>query len=738
MKFWLLLLIPLSCSAVTVRYAADLKQTTLDAAITVSSNDDIIVLPAGSQQWTNYTINLTKALKIIGQGMGVTTIQAARTVGNPLLTITPAASKFTRISGITFTNYSEPLFATGPMISILGDHTTTTNGSFFRNDNCEYLNINQDIFWTRNILGLFDHTRYISPTVHHFSFTMHDMWNGGDWGHMSYSEPVNYNGTNFVFYENNNWSFLGFYYAVLDNRYGSRSVVRYNQLTNSWDEMHGPEEGQFRATRATLIYNNDFWSNNVTGGNIGLAVNCRSGTFLLASNTLHGSFATARIGAIRANRMNWNNYELFYGADGTNNFDLNFAGGPFETGTHTGTNGATILVDTNKSWSVNQWFKYSVRNYTKVQSNQFSVVLSSTTNTMTPEASVFGGFVGNLKFDTGDQYKVWKVNLALDSPGQGLCDVITNNPAQPWVWPNQQFDTIYCWSNNVNGVLGTLAVVTAHPIYENASSNFCQQIPKPGWVPSTYPHPVAISSVVISPVLVNLSPGGVQTFTGSGGSGNYVLFEVATNNSTGSITPTTGIYTAGIISGVTDVVRMWDSFGNHADATVNIGSQPPSVTFTASPTNIVYGANSTLTWTTSGATSVTLDGGSVATSGSTNVFPTAISTIYTLIATGPFGSTTNTVTVYVKPAVSFVATPSIITYGNSSTLVWHATNATTLTLDGVPVAPNGTNTVSPGSTTTYILFAQNIAGSTNANQTVTVVGVPAGNPIMLARRLLLP
>jgi hypothetical protein len=71
---------------------------------------------------------------------------------------------------------------------------------------------------------------------------------------------------------------------------------------------------------------------------------------------------------------------------------------------------------------------------------------------------------------------------------------------------------------------------------------------------------------------------------------------------------------------------------------------------------------------------------------------------------------------------SFSAIPSTITAGESSTLSWSVTDATSVTIDnGVgTVALSGTTAVSPTTTTTYTLTATNTAGSVTATTTVTV------------------
>ncbi len=71
---------------------------------------------------------------------------------------------------------------------------------------------------------------------------------------------------------------------------------------------------------------------------------------------------------------------------------------------------------------------------------------------------------------------------------------------------------------------------------------------------------------------------------------------------------------------------------------------------------------------------------------------------------------------------SFLANPSTITVGDSSTLSWSVTDATSVTIDnGVgPVALTGTTAVNPITTTTYTLTATNTAGSVTAATTITV------------------
>lgn len=73
---------------------------------------------------------------------------------------------------------------------------------------------------------------------------------------------------------------------------------------------------------------------------------------------------------------------------------------------------------------------------------------------------------------------------------------------------------------------------------------------------------------------------------------------------------------------------------------------------------------------------------------------------------------------------SFVATPASITSGQSSSLSWAATNATSFSLSGIGAVASSPRSVSPATTTTYTLTATGPGGSATASATVTVTTAP--------------
>lgn len=182
-------------------------------------------------------------------------------------------------------------------------------------------------------------------------------------------------------------------------------------------------------------------------------------------------------------------------------------------------------------------------------------------------------------------------------------------------------------------------------------------------------------------------------------------------------------------------------------ATVQVAqSSPPQITqFSASPTTLSSGQTTTITWATSNATTVTInppvplpdDSGPLPTSG-TSVIPVTATTTFSITASGPGGTTgPQNLTISVPFTLSFTATPSTITAGQTSTLAWQVTNGTASSIsitDGAgnavcsPCAlPQGTATVTPTVTTSYTATAAvNSTTSVAESAAVTVSSASAG------------
>jgi hypothetical protein len=176
-----------------------------------------------------------------------------------------------------------------------------------------------------------------------------------------------------------------------------------------------------------------------------------------------------------------------------------------------------------------------------------------------------------------------------------------------------------------------------------------------------------------------------------------------------------------------------DSAGKTASNVVTVAvSTPTSGTVaagvSASPATVTGGQTSVITWATRNAVSATLNGKAVALNGSISVQPSA-TTVYKVVGTGSNGATDwGTTTVSVSAAASngpvtagASASPATVTSGQSSVITWATRNAVSATLNGAPVALNGSVTVRPGATTAYKIVAKGSNGTTDwGSATVTV------------------
>jgi len=177
-----------------------------------------------------------------------------------------------------------------------------------------------------------------------------------------------------------------------------------------------------------------------------------------------------------------------------------------------------------------------------------------------------------------------------------------------------------------------------------------------------------------------------------------------------------------------------------ATATVTVGalvSNPAIVRFEATPTNVLAGESSTLSWATTGATRVNISGvgDNLPVNGSRVVSPTQTTT-YTLTALGADGSSVTTpVTITVGGAariLQFSLNPTTINPGGSSQLCWSVENATSVSIaPGIGTVKNtDCVTVTPSATTTYTLTATTGSGTTAATATATATLIVGGVKIV--------
>lgn len=169
-----------------------------------------------------------------------------------------------------------------------------------------------------------------------------------------------------------------------------------------------------------------------------------------------------------------------------------------------------------------------------------------------------------------------------------------------------------------------------------------------------------------------------------------------------------------------------DGPGGNQSRSATVSFVRPTVQLQAVPQLLQHGQSTTLSWIFTDAdtcrlySNFDLDIDDVPLGGSLVVTPDR-PTRYTIAATGPGGTATDSVTVsFVTPTVSINAEPDAVIPGQSVILSWDSTLAETCSIaPGIGiVGPNGSMAVSPTRKTTYTITAQGPGGSATAGVTV--------------------
>jgi hypothetical protein len=170
----------------------------------------------------------------------------------------------------------------------------------------------------------------------------------------------------------------------------------------------------------------------------------------------------------------------------------------------------------------------------------------------------------------------------------------------------------------------------------------------------------------------------------------------------------------------------------YATCNVTTISLPVIGAFTLTPATIKPGESASLKWSVSGEgpdpddIQINQGVGIVSNYGQFVVSP-SVTTTYTITAENGQGKSMASITLVVAPTthpgiISFTATPPNIRAGQSATLQWSITGASTVSISPNvgTVAASGSAQVSPATTTVYTITAINSAGSITGYAMVTV------------------
>jgi hypothetical protein len=494
------------CSAKTIN-AASCQFSDVSNAVAQASAGDTVQLPAGTATWSQtLTIN---GVSLLGAGTNATILidEESRSAATPqIIVLNAVAGTLSEISKIQFqgglTNTGENYYGAIAASGIPGSSWRIDNNFF----NGLYA---KNIATYGNSMSVIDHNAFFEKSI---SIECNSYAQSDGQGDQSWHLPAAYglNSSNVLYVENNFFTNLEPYVASVgacDAEGGGRIVFRYNTVWNDCFNNHGTESGgRIRSARSFEIYGNTF---TCPQGSplypIYAAMLIRGGSGVIFSNTVTGYNATVALRNYRYTCSYLSKWSPFAGASGLSPYDSNSAA-VYLSGTNSAPNGSAYLQVAGANWTPNQWYGYTVLN---TNSQVFSQIISNTVNTIyyigsTPASSSVVACTP-LTFNVGDNFQIYKVYAALDQPGRGSGDLLTDNgiitnSAMPGgvlytinaatgipSWPNQVLEGIYCWSNTLNGAHSEESSV--YPGIQQGR-DFYNDTTKPAYTPYVYPHPL--------------------------------------------------------------------------------------------------------------------------------------------------------------------------------------------------------------------------------------------------------
>ncbi len=448
--------------------AASCNQSDVNAVINGPTHKavdgDTINVPAGTCTWAS-PLSVSVGISIVGAGAASTVI-LDKISSNHMFSVTvPSATSSTfRLSGMSL----QPSGSTnGGMYAIasIGGTCNSNTCSHIRLDNLSISGWVNGTHFTGfmmsadNVFGVLDHLNVAFTTGGEFINIGHSSYMGvGSNGDNSWAQADSYGTDNALYIESSTFSDtdqVGMAITDSDLSGGARFVVRFNTLTNTSIQTHGTEStGRTRGVRQLEIYGNTLTCTS-TGAGCDL-IGQRGGTSLVFNNTIissgGGQLNSEASLSVYRDGTSFNPWGF---CDGQGQWDNN-DGVVYASGTISSTswsNGALVVKDASKSWTVNQWAvpgnTYSVVDTTITDSRGFhpgAEITSSASNSITSTNYAAWNVGTNLRLIMGIVTKFCGRRLALISLGMVAQALISQ--AQPHL---QQAGSMSRWTRFTNG-----------------------------------------------------------------------------------------------------------------------------------------------------------------------------------------------------------------------------------------------------------------------------------------------
>jgi hypothetical protein len=290
---WLFLLMTVFVTPVQAAIvpAASCNAADVQSALNQATDGDTVSIPAGTCTWTT-AVTWTAPSNVTVQGAGdtsmgggdVTVIEDGYATNAPLWSITINASGTFRMTGLTLRHGTGGVFKTNEVLFLsgLGKQMRVDHSHF---DSSGYTGSQRFIRVSGWINGVFDHNifnTFQAIDVWYTSFPPADSAGDGAW-----AAPTGLGSSDFIFVEDNQFSWNTQYGAENDCSHGGKMVLRHNSIYWGGLQTHPTVGAGGRGCRALEIYENTFTGpDNPPNFNV-LFISSGTGVFW-HNSSLHG------------------------------------------------------------------------------------------------------------------------------------------------------------------------------------------------------------------------------------------------------------------------------------------------------------------------------------------------------------------------------------------------------------------------------------------------------------------
>lgn len=389
----------------------------------------------------------------------------------------------------------------GNSVGTVGSITFLGNTSQLRITQCKLYPQKQPVMTLEgNCRGVMDNCQEYESLHSNGTVAMyvhHGSWGGvGGFGDNSWAQPHTMGTSNAFFIEDcdfvNNLEF-GTFRAMLDGWKGSRTVVRYNRMTNINIANHGTESsGRLRSARQHEWYENTFtW----TGGASTSCIGSRGGTGVCFNNAV--TFVSGTLSRV---------FDLAYQRIQTPFMPYGKAGIRTPSSiTRSGSQATITLAGHGYALGPSPGWPYATQAiYIRLQNvipsgfnGNWRVLSVPTTDTLVVQLA---SDPGSNATSVGQFMSPWDANTdqygyrCLDQCGAGQGDLMQNvdwpAPTTPDGHLHQSSEPVYAWNNTINGVNSPVVINGAAVVPMTVLNRDYFNSPMPGYTPYQFPHPL--------------------------------------------------------------------------------------------------------------------------------------------------------------------------------------------------------------------------------------------------------